>query len=164
MSVQNTILSELKALASMADAGYALAFHIEYTRPTFLFQTYPEAWASEYSDKGMVMSDPTVHWGFENEGTRRWSALIDQDVGGILALAADYGLTYGVTCAVEADGTRSMCSFARSDREFRDDECAKLLACTTVLHRATAELNALPAEMLAALETLQIRVSHPGGQ
>lgn len=164
MSGQSQIIDELKQLDAVATAGFALAFHINYTRPTFLFQTYPDAWISEYSEKGLVMSDPTVHWGFENEGTQRWSALASQDTGGVLKMAAIHGLNYGVTCTVEAARTRSMGSFARADREFGDDECAALLTCIDTLHHATSGLNKLSDDLLADLEANGIRVSHPGGQ
>lgn len=164
MPNKNIILTEMQNLSDASEAGFALAFHIQYTRPTFLFQTYPEAWISEYSEKGMVMSDPTVHWGFENDGYRRWSDLAKQDTAGVLDRAATYGLTYGVTCAYGQSQTRSMCSFARSDQEFSDEECEKLLDCVQALHDATHGLTALDGTLLQSLDKMNVKVSQPGGR
>lgn len=164
MSGHSTIINELKTLQSGPAVGFALAFHIDYTRPTFLFQTYPEAWIREYSEKGLVMSDPTVHWGFEHEGTARWSDLVEQDNAGVLKLAANHGLNYGVTCAVEAGNTRSMCSFARADSEFTDAECDTLRASVARLHDATAGMTVLPEDLMAPLTASGVRISQPGGK
>lgn len=158
------IVGEMQKLADKASAGFALAFHVQYTRPTFLFQTYPEAWISEYSEKGMVMSDPTVHWGFENDGYKSWSALADQDTSGVLTSAASHGLAYGVTCAFGGDDRRSMCSFARTDREFTDAECLALLDSVKALHQATDGLATLEPAFLKSLEDMGVKVSQPGGR
>lgn len=163
MSSQKQIIDELQKLQSGATLGFALAFHIVYTRPTLLFQTYPEDWIREYSEKGLVMSDPTVHWGFEHVGTRRWSELADQDQVGVLEMAAQHDLKFGVTCAVEANDTRSMASFARADREYDDAECAELLGCITRLHDATSGMTSLPKNLVADVEKLEIRLAQPGG-
>ena len=160
----NMILEEMQALSQAAESGFALAFHIQYTRPTFLFQTYPDAWISEYSEKGMVMSDPTVHWGFENDGTRRWSDLAEQDSAGVLKSAASHGLRYGVTCAFGSGESRSMCSFSRADREFEDTECAALFDSVKKLHAATEGMATLNDAQLADLEKIGVTVSQPGGR
>ncbi|SEW03481.1 Autoinducer binding domain-containing protein [Cognatiyoonia koreensis] len=164
MSSPNNVIGELRQLQSNAPAGFALAFHIDYTRPTFLFQTYPDAWISEYSEKGLVMSDPTVLWAFENEGCRRWSELTEHDGAGVLDMAAKYGLQFGATCAVEAGNTRSMCSFARSDREYTDAECQSLLESIAFLHDATRGMTALPEHLSKEFAEMGIRVSQPGGK
>lgn len=164
MPNKTTILTEVQNLSDVATAGFALAFHIQYTRPTFLFQSYPDAWIREYSEKGMVMSDPTVHWGFENDGYLRWSDLSVQDSAGVLDRAAAHDLNFGVTCAFGGNDSRSMCSFARSDREFSDDECAALLQSMQVLHQETTGLAALDANLLKTLTDRQIKVSQPGGR
>jgi LuxR family transcriptional regulator len=164
MPNEKTILTEMQKLSDAADAGFALAFHIQYTRPTYLFQTYPDAWIREYSEKGLVMSDPTVHWGFENDGFKRWSELAGEDSAGVLTQAGAHGLTYGVTCAFGNDNARSMCSFARSTREFSDEECATLLSCVQAMHEATDGLTALDDATLQQLAAMDVKVSQPGGR
>lgn len=164
MPTDTQIIDLLKQLKASAPAGFALALHINYTRPTFLFQTYPEDWIKEYSEKGMVMADPTVHWGFENEGTKRWSALADQDPSGVLSKAAVHGMKYGVACALTRDDTHSLGSFARSDKEFSDSECDALLDKTRQIHVATEDLNTLVPDIYEAIKILGIQCSQPGGR
>ncbi len=158
MTTTNDIRQTLAALKEAAPAGYALAFHVRFTTPSFLFQTYPKAWADYYSQNGLVMRDPTVAWGFENEGTRRWSDLAKNDPDGVMALAADYGLKHGVTHAMEIDGSRSLASFARADREFTDAEVTDLQAQVSRLHVATAEISALSPELKKELQKLSVNV------
>jgi len=159
MSDQQAIQKTLGDLKLLAPTGYALAFQIEFTTPTFLFQTYPKAWISQYSEKGLVMSDPTVHWGFENEGTVRWSALTATDTAGVLDLAADHGLKYGLTCCVCTNAIRSFASFSRGDAEFTDAQAQTLLATVTDLHAQTAKIKTLSPETTAALQKMSVQVT-----
>ena len=59
-------------MRGFCDTGFALAVHIRYTRPTLLYQTYEQSWADQYSEKGYMLSDPTVHWGLANVGSMEW--------------------------------------------------------------------------------------------
>ena len=99
MADQDTIQDKLGKLKEAAPAGYALAMHVRFTAPTFLFQTYDRKWLDYYSQNGLVMSDPTVHWGFENRGFVLWSDLVASDTAKVMEQAATYGLNYGVTCS-----------------------------------------------------------------
>jgi len=157
MREQEEIQKTLANLKTIAPAGYALAFHIEFTTPTFLFQTYPNAWMKEYSEKGLVMSDPTVHWGFDNEGTTRWSDLAPMDNAGVLQLAASHGLNFGLTCSVSEGTSRSFASFSHADREFDDAEAATLLETITTLHQETAKIRTLSPETTAALQKMAVQ-------
>jgi LuxR family transcriptional regulator len=105
-------------LKTIATAGFAPAFHVRFTTPTFLFQTYPKDWLDYYSQNGLVMSDPTVMWGFENTGAVDWAALQANDSAGVLAKAAEYGLKHGATYATEIDGSHSIGTFARTQTVF----------------------------------------------
>ena len=145
----------------MSPAGYALALHIHFTTPTFLLQTYPKAWTDYYSQNGLVMSDPTVAWGFENTGTVLWSDLADAS-NPVLKASADHGLVYGVTCAVETGKSRSLCSFSRSDREFTDGESADLADHVAELHRLTDGLGAFSPIAAEKLRGMSVRLTHPG--
>jgi len=159
MSDLNSVQKALGDLKVLAPKGFALAFQIDFTTPTFLFQTYPKEWICQYSEKGLVMSDPTVAWGFENEGYVRWSELSATDAAGVLSQAAEHGLVYGLTCSVSADSQRSFASFARSDREFTDDEARVLLKSVADLHKQTAEIKANDPDTTLALQKLSAEFS-----
>lgn len=156
MTTETQITNVLRDLKSDAPAGYALAFHVRFTTPTFLFQTYPKAWADYYSSHGLVMHDPTVAWGFENTGSQRWSNLTATDTAGVMSKAAEYGLRYGVTIATESNESRSLASFAREDREFTDAEIAHLRDQIALLHDATADTLALEPDTVTRLRKMAV--------
>ncbi|HSG37078.1 MAG TPA: autoinducer binding domain-containing protein [Paracoccaceae bacterium] len=148
-------------LMLLAPTGYAAALHINFTTPDFLFQTYPTVWLAIYSQRGLVMKDPTVLWGFENLGTVRWSDLASLDHDGVMKEATKYGMKYGLTVAVEQDGTRSIASLSRADREFADDELVQAAAMISKLHDLTALTRTLTDETRAILRRKSIQFTHP---
>ncbi len=156
MSDIEPILGKLAQVSDLATAGYALAFHIRFTSPTFLLQAYPKAWTTYYSIHALVMADPTVAWGFANDGSCRWSMLTD-DPAGVMQRAADHGLQYGVVCAVDSQDSRSFGSFARSDREFTDQEIDTLHAGLLDVHDATATMDDLPTDYVSHLRDMSIQ-------
>ncbi len=135
-------------------SGFAIAFHIRLTSPDFLFQTYPKDWTDIYSEKGYVMVDPTVRWGFSETGHVRWSALSDLDDQNILEQSVAYGLGYGVTISTDTDNSRSFASFSRADREYSDDEIADLVECLQSLHKDTASDSGMGDDLRARLQDL----------
>lgn len=161
---EQTIISEpLAKLQDIAPAGFALGFHVIFTTPTFMFQTYRRKWLEHYAQKGFLMVDPIVHWGFENTGTIRWAELAHLDASGVLESAAKFGMKHGVSCAVEADGSRSFGGFARGDREFSNEEVATLLTTFEEIHTLTAQSKSLSPNTTAALKKLSIRYTQPDG-
>lgn len=159
-STQFEISETLGALNNLAPAGYALGFHVEYTTPKFVFQTYPKAWLDYYSSNGLIMMDPMVAWGFENAGSQRWSGL--EDPAGVMKMAADHGMKYGVVIAVVSDDSRSIGGFAHPDREFTDEEVEQLLAGVVLIHDNTADTASLNPETVEHLKKMSIMVTHPG--
>ena len=130
-------------------------------RPTYLFQTYPKRWMDQYSGSGLLVQDPTVHWGMNNVGRVRWSDLEAIDSHGVLERAKDFGIMNGVTIAVLIAGSRSIASFARADRDY--DE-ARSRSSRTLLGapapgdaRRSGELSASDRR---ALTELSIRLTH----
>ncbi len=123
----------------LAPAGYAIGLHIRFSTPTIMLQAYDPEWTQIYTANGYIMSDPTVHWGFTHQGTCRWSALGTPDPQDVLKKSAQYGLKYGFTAACELDGSRSIASFARTDREFTDDEIETINNLLVALHTETAK-------------------------
>ncbi|WP_439155752.1 autoinducer binding domain-containing protein [Yoonia sp.] len=150
----------LGELNELAIAGYALGFHIEYTTPKFVFQTYPKAWLDYYSSNGLIMRDPMVAWGFENTGTQRWSLL--EDPAGVMVMAADHGMNYGVVIAVASGDSRSIGGFAHTDREFTDGEIEQMHRDVALIHEYTADTSALDPETVEHLKKMSIMVTHPG--
>lgn len=159
-SAQFEISETLGKLHKLAPGGYALGFHLEYTTPKFVFQTYPKAWLDHYSRNGLIMMDPMVAWGFENIGTQRWSSL--DDSAGVLEMAGNYGMKYGVVIVTASDDSRSIGGFARSDREFTDEEIAELEADVIAIHEDTADTAKLDPETVEHLKKMSIMVTHPG--
>ncbi len=165
MAKKRDIFGILSQFETAAPAGFAVALHIEYTTPRFLFQTYNQKWMEVYSSLGLVMKDPTVIWGFSNTGIVDWAELEDQDHAGVLALARDYGLAHGFTCALTRDDSRSIASFAHESRRFREQEKSALSAALQDLHEMTAAIDSLSAEQERQLKLLSIaftRGQEPG--
>lgn len=150
----------LAALRTQAPAGYAIALHVKFSTPTFLFQTYPEDWAAYYSENGLVMQDPTVLWGFYNEGHAIWADLAAEDEKGILTKAAEHGLVHGFTTALVRGDSRSLAGFARADRAFTQDEIAEISQTVAILHDLTANSQAMPKPVADALRALSVNQSH----
>ncbi len=156
------ITSILETVEDMSPSGFAIAFHIRMTASEFQFQTYPKDWMKTYSEKGYVMVDPIVAWGFSNNGAIRWSELAELDTHNIFEQSKTYGLNYGVAIGVEHDETRSVAGFARPDREHTDAEIAELTGHVSALHRLTASKNGMSEELRNELHQLSIRMTHPG--
>ncbi len=165
-SVRLEISDLLGRLHEMAPAGYAIGLQILYTTPKFMFQTYSKDWLNYYSKHGLLMLDPTLAWGFENIGVIRWDALRDNDPAGVLELAAQHGIHFGITCAKAStnskDGIRSVGSFARSDRDFTDKEVSAISTAFDLLNDETEDRAQLPEETVKQLKKMSIMVTHPG--
>lgn len=150
----------LRRLRQRSPAGFAIALHVEFTTPRYLFQGYDKEWLDHYSSKGLVMHDPTVRWGFEHTGSVRWSDLAADDPMAVLSQAAEYGLRFGLTVAVNTNGTRSISSFARRDREMSDLDIAAISADVAALHKITVNPAAFTPATHEAMRQLSIYLTH----
>lgn len=159
---QNVDISKvLSGLMEIAPAGFAIALHIRFTSPAFMFQTYPKTWIEEYSRDGLLAHDPMVAWAFSNEGHVAWSALATQDKAGVLERAASHGLRHGLAVSVVRQGGRSLGGFARSDREFTPEEASTLEAAVGQLHDTTDPSQPIPQDVRESLRRLSVMVTHP---
>ena len=149
----------LASLRSAYPAGFAIALHIEFTAPKYLLQAYPADWIDTYSREGLVLHDPAVRWGFAHTGAVRWSALDDPGEARVMARAAEHGLRYGVTLALDAGGSRSMAGFARGDRVASDAEIARLTDDLAALHALTQGLETLTPQFHETLKRMSIYLS-----
>lgn len=131
-----------------------MGLHIRFTAPLFTFQTYDQRWLDHYTEKGYVLRDPMVAWGFSTTGTIRWSDPRLPDPFGLFGEAADFGLRYGCTVACGPIKSRTIASFARPDREFEDAEIAAIEHVVHRMHDMTEppeELTKAQAEALRCI-------------
>ena len=155
-----SVAALLHDLDQRSPAGCAIGLHIRFTTPRYMFQSYPKRWMDQYSGLGLLVQDPTVHWGMSNVGWVRWCDLEPIDSHGVLERARDYGIMNGVTIALLIEGSRSIASFARSDRDYETTEIAELELIFEDLHRATAGIEALSDDDRRALKELSVRLTH----
>lgn len=154
MSTRARIDIELKNLARIATAGYFIGLHIRFTSPIFTFQTYDQRWIDHYTENGFVLRDPMTAWGFSRTGWIRWSDPALLDPFGLFQEAAQFGLIYGATVACGPIKSRTIASFARSDREFREDEIAKIERTVLRLHDLSEPPEALTEAQIEALRCI----------
>jgi len=160
MTPRASIAALLQEMDRQSPAGFAIALHIRFTTPTYLFQSYPGRWLEYYSAEGLVLYDPTVHWGLQNFGHIRWGDLEPIDSRGVLKKAKDFGLMNGVAIAVMQSGTRTIGSFARADRDYHDEEMQDLESLLSQLHATTVGASELSQADKRALTELSIRLTH----
>lgn len=156
----DTIRAVLNRMHALSTSGFAIALHVEYTTPRFLFQTYDKAWVNHYSQRGLVMQDPTVRWGLEHEGAVDWADLAAEDPADVLGQARAHGMAHGVTIAVAAEGTRSLGSFSRGERAFAPDEISDLREMVSTLHGETAGLDRNDIPLDEMLRRLSVELTH----
>ncbi|HRO10823.1 autoinducer binding domain-containing protein [Amaricoccus sp.] len=160
MSRKESIAALLHELDQRSPAGFAIALHVRFTRPTYLFQTYAKPWMEHYSEAGLVMHDPVVRWGLQNVGRLRWSDLASIDEAGVFEQAKDYGLMNGAGIALVLSESRTIAAFARADRDYTDEELEELESLLARLHQATLGIERLSARDQRALTELSITLTH----
>lgn len=138
-------------LKRLAPDGYALGLHIRFASAHIMIQTYDPAWIELYTSRGYMMCDPLVSWGFSTTGTSRWSELDHPDPHNVLGQAADFGLIYGVAVSHGPTSSRSIGGFARSDREFTDDEIETISRTVLKLHEESTPPDSLTKAQRHAL-------------
>lgn len=125
-----------------------------------MVQTYDQRWIELYTQRGYMMCDPLVSWGFGSEGVARWSALNFPDPHNILGQAAEFGLKFGVAVSVGPASSRSIGGFARSDREFSDAEIDSIHETVKLLHRESTPPTSLTAAQVFALRLIAKGARH----
>jgi LuxR family transcriptional regulator len=150
----------LESVENLAPSGFAIAFHIRLTSPDFLFQTYPKDWTDIYSEKGYVMQDPIVRWGFTETGSIRWTLLAEMDDHNILEQSLAFGMKYGVAIATDTSRSRSFAGFSRPDREYTDAEIDQLSQCVQALHDMTASQDGMDESWRTELHQLSVKMTH----
>jgi LuxR family transcriptional regulator, quorum-sensing system regulator SdiA len=144
----------LSRLKMAAPEGYALALHIRFASATLMVQTYDPRWIERYTERGYMLCDPLVSWGFSAEGAVRWSELPMPDPHRIMEQAAEFGLRYGVAVSCGPVSSRSIGGFARADREFTDAEIATIEKTVRLLHEASTPKQGLTPAQRHALRAV----------
>lgn len=154
MSNQIGIDRRLHELGAFASRGYFVGLHIRFTSPLLTFQTYDQKWIDHYTNNGYVLRDPMTAWGFSTTGSIRWSDPKLPDPFGLFNEAAEYGLNYGMTVSYGPISSRTIASAAREDREFTDDEIAKVTEIVHNLHDVTQPPDELTVAQIEALKCI----------
>ncbi len=144
----------LHSLALMAPAGYFIGLHIRYASPLMQFSNYNQDWLDNYTEKAYALRDPTIAWGFSKEGACRWADIEVPDPFGLFAEAKKFGLTYGLTVSCGPVRSRTISSFARSDRDFLDEEIEKISHLVRRLHDITEPPDSLTTAQIEALRLI----------
>lgn len=160
MTERANIATLLHQLDLRSPSGFAIALHIRFSAPTYMFQTYAKRWLDQYNAEGLLMKDPVVRWGFSNVGWVRWAELEAIDEFGVMERAKDFGLMNGAAISVTMSESRSIAGFARADRDFTDSELDELEGGLARLHQATLGLRDISLEDRQALTQLSIRLTH----
>lgn len=142
-------LKHEQVINRLAGSGYVIAYDTE-PEPSMFRSTYADKWGALYVQNGLRSDDPTLAWGYAEEGIIRWSDIpneyfITANSSEFMKLAASYGLAYGLTYSSVLDQNdegpiRCFCAAARRDTEFSDDEVEivreEFFAILTKLHLA----------------------------
>lgn len=141
-------------IETLAPAGHYLAIRVGFAFPLIEQNRLPETWVREYTASALMMHDPAMRWAYGNQGVIRTSALVADDLQGVFELGKVHGLAYGAvaSCIDRCDARqRSFGFFFRSDREYSDEELARLHRWLQEEHSVHAQPRNLTA---AELETL----------
>jgi LuxR family transcriptional regulator, quorum-sensing system regulator SdiA len=152
--IEKSGLIDLNQFASLAPAGFYIAIRVGFAFPMIEHNRLPATWVREYTAGGLIVHDPVMSWAYRNCGVARWSELGESDSQGVLELAKNHGLNFGVvaSCIDGVDaGQRSFGFFCRSDREYLVEELAHLREYLLSSHRAYAPPKNLTS---AELQTL----------
>jgi len=156
-----TITSLLETVEDMSPSGFAIGFHLRLISSEFQFQTYPRDWTNIYSEKGYVLTDPSVIWAVQNSGAIRWSDLTYMDDSKIFEQAAQFGIKFGCSIAVGTESSRSIAGLSRPDREFSDAELSELTEHILKLHTLTTTKDGMSEELRSELHRLSVKMTHP---
>ena len=138
----------------LSPAGFYVAARVGFAFPEFEHNAMPLAWVAKYAQGSFVLYDPVTRWLYENAGAVRWSEICDEDPRQVMSAAAEHGMTFGAAVCVRDfrdPSLRTFGAFARSDREFRDDEIAMLSEDLEALHLAQSPPDDLTEAELEVL-------------
>jgi LuxR family transcriptional regulator len=145
-------------LQDLSPAGHLICLRLLFAAPLLEINALPPLWVEQYTRQGLMVADPVIRWIHANEGVTRWSRIALEDPRGVLAAAGAQGLRFGAAVSHLDPGPgrpRSFGLFARSDREFTDEELATLLTFLRAQHDALAPPLNLTTGEVATLRLLK---------
>lgn len=154
MSNKSGVDIELHRISLLVSAGYFIGLHIRYASPLMQFSTYNQAWLDHYTENAYALRDPTIAWGFSTEGACRWAEMNIPDTFGLFEEAKEFGLIHGMTVSCGPVSSRTISSFARDDRDFRDDEIEEIEKSIRRLHHMTEPPESLTGAQIEALRCI----------
>lgn len=143
MQRDQIVINSLKRLTGLAPAGFAIGFHVRFSTPAYMFESYPQSWIDLYACEGMLMLDPTVRWAMHHNGVKRWAELEEVDGAGVLKRAREFGIMYGHTRSIHDGDVVSFGGLSRQDRDFTEGEIDEIGDIIQRVHDATAGHEAL---------------------
>ena len=151
-------LSDMRVhFLQIAQAGFYVALRLGFYSPEDELNAFPEGFVDLYTARGLALQDPLMRWTFVNQGVARWSGIDLADPAGVMARYRQYGMRFGATICLAGRGQvpkKSFGIFARSDREFTDDELRDLREMLTTLHvNEPQSLTESQVEVLRMLST-----------
>ncbi|WP_176535973.1 LuxR family transcriptional regulator [Thioclava sp. ES.031] len=135
----------------IAPAGFYLALRVGYAFPEAELNRLNDDWVDMYTQQGLVVQDPSMHWIYHNVGYVRWSDLKD-DPRGVVEMARQMGLLFGATISYNTSsdaGRRSHAVLFRSDRDFTDAELHEAFQMLKTLHVDASQRSLTDAELEA---------------
>lgn len=144
----------LRDLGREAPEGYAVGLHIRFAAPLITAHTYDERWLQIYTENAYALRDPMVFWGLSRTGATRWSDIVLPDPFGIFKQAARYGLKFGCAVSCGPLKSRTIVGASRADREFEDDEIARIEALVHQMHALSEPPQELTKAQVDALRCI----------
>ncbi|MDX5349768.1 MAG: autoinducer binding domain-containing protein [Paracoccaceae bacterium] len=154
MSERKALAMLLERLDQLAPMGYTVGLHIRFATPLIYKSSYPSTWVDHYNSHSYYLRDPLVFWGVGVEGTTRWSSIPLPDPFGVMKKAAAHGLKFGAVSSYGPITSRSIVGISRADREFDDEELARLKELTIQLHIEAKPPSDLTKAQIEALQCL----------
>lgn len=156
MKTGQIVINGLARLGELAPAGFAIALHVRFQTPSYMFESYPPSWLEIYAREGFLLQDPTVRWAMLHSGPKRWSELAASDEADVLGRARAHGLVHGITHSIHDYPTLSMGGLARSDREFTTHEIREAGEILQRLHDVTHRRETLGTDVSATLRDMAV--------
>nr|WP_296417331.1 LuxR family transcriptional regulator [Pseudooctadecabacter sp.] len=142
----------------LAPTGYYIALRVGFAFPMEEVNALPQPWVDHYTKLRFMLHDPVTRWVYSNTGAVRWRDIELPDPMRVLDQAQTFGLRYGLAVSYfdgNTDGHRSFGHFARSDRDFEDDEILSLTGYIERRHHEKAPPTNLTQAELEALSMLR---------
>lgn len=156
MKTGQIVIEGLARLGELAPAGFAVALHVRFQTPSYMFESYPPSWLETYAREGFLLQDPTVRWAMQHSGTKRWSELGVFDEADVLARARAHGLVHGIIHSIHDGTDLSIGGLARPDREFTAHETREVCEILQRLHDVTHRRETLGTDVSATLHDMAV--------